>query len=391
MIGHNQPSFDQIAADNVMRGIYMVQLEALIRCVHDPRTTRRHHQVMAQIIQRTNAKTGMAYPGRARLAQDIEYYVNGEAQHYSPATIAKTISELIDFGYVLQDKRAVDGRGRALSHYATRAPSVEDLQAEIAAWCDLIRGRPKREFPTLRVVSDGDTGGNVSGAQLNAVSDDRVSVSEPNDDNRGNVDTGGNVSTGVKADGDTGIRQELDKDLTSKDTPLLALEPDQEPPADAGLRMAFEEFWKAYPPGRKTDKAKAFGLFSKISQSKSKNPYMRATPSELIAGARAFAATRPNPDYTPMPTSWLNKGGWLESGVQNHHLATEIPWWQKPEKVAEMTPQRWERGIAEFATDFWNVTKLGPPPGDKDCLVPESVCRKLNLTEIFDSRGMRRS
>ncbi len=30
MLGHNQPSFDQIAADNVMRGIYMVQLEALI-------------------------------------------------------------------------------------------------------------------------------------------------------------------------------------------------------------------------------------------------------------------------------------------------------------------------------------------------------------------------
>lgn len=390
MIGHNQPSFDQIAADNVMRGIYMVQLEALIRCVHDPRTTRRHHQVMAQIIQRTNAKTGMAYPGRARLAQDIEYYVNGEAQHYSPATIAKTISELIDFQYVIQDKRAVDGRGRALSHYATRAPSVEDLQAEIAAWCDLIRGRPKREFPTLRVVADGDAGGNVRAPELNAVEDDRVSVTGSDGDNRSNVDTGGNVSTGVKADGDTGIRQELDKDLTSKDTPLLDLTAEEAPPAEAGLMDAFEVFWKAFPPGRKTDKAKAYDVFKKISLSKSKNPYMRATPEQIIAGARAFAESRPDPQFTPMPTSWLNKGGWLGGGKAQQQQDT--PWWQKPDQIAEMTPQRWAKGLAEFASGpVWNVIALGPPPGHPACIVPQSIIEKHRLSEQFDSRGMRRS
>src|SRR5581483_346922 len=95
-IGHNQPSFDQIAEENLLRGLYLTQLNALVRCVRDPRMSARHAQVLAEIIERTNAKTGMAYPGRARLAQDITYYVDGEPRHYSEASIASAIYDLTE-------------------------------------------------------------------------------------------------------------------------------------------------------------------------------------------------------------------------------------------------------------------------------------------------------
>jgi len=220
MIGHNQASFDQIVEENLLRGLYLAQLDAIVRAVEDPRLSPCALRVLCQIIKRTNTKTGMAYPGRARLASDIIHYIDGEARRYSEASIAKAISELLECGYIVADKRAPEGRGRALSHYATTAPSIEDLQQQIAEWCTKIQGQPKRRFPTTQRPPDGDTRGNVdAGIAVSAQptqnrpdGDTRLSVSVSDGDTRGNVDAGIAVrltDTFATADGETGIRQEL--------------------------------------------------------------------------------------------------------------------------------------------------------------------------------------
>lgn len=201
MFGHNQPSIDNIVEENLLRGLYLSQLNCLTRCIDDPRMRSRHRQVLAQIIQRTNVKTGFAYPGRTRLAADITYYVKGEPCHYSEATIATTISELVECGYIIADKRAAEGKGRALAHYATTSPSIEELQAEIARWCEKVKEQPKRDFPGKVSVADVDTRVNVDtvidvDTRIN-VRSAKVAISRSDVDAGVNVDTRVNVDTGV--------------------------------------------------------------------------------------------------------------------------------------------------------------------------------------------------
>jgi hypothetical protein len=228
MIGHNQISLDAVVEETMARGLYLMQLTCITRAVRDPRLGSRHLQVLGQIVERTNAKTGIAYPGRARLAADIVYYANGEAKRYSEATIAKTISELADCGYIVSERRAPDGKGRALACYTTVVPSNEDLQKEIATWCEAFKARPKRVFPTVVGTADVDDSGNVDTninvsreppqvapehAENRSDVDDRGNVRPDDGDAGGNVDTVINliseVDAGVLADVDAGIQQEL--------------------------------------------------------------------------------------------------------------------------------------------------------------------------------------
>src|SRR5262249_52949274 len=77
-------------------------------------------------------------------------------------------------------------------------------------------------------------------------------------------------------------------------------------PADAGsptVALQFEEFWVVFPPGRKKDKGGALVVFAKIITGKHTH---RASAATLIDAAKRYAATKPNPEYTPMPTTWLN-------------------------------------------------------------------------------------
>lgn len=243
MIGHNQPNIDNVVEENLLRGLYLTQLEALQRCIGDPQMRRRHHQVLCQIIKHTNSKTGMAYPGRARLAQEIIYYVNGEERRYSESTIATTITELVEAGYLVYDKRAPNGKGRALAHYAVTKPTNEELQARITEWCLKLRGSPKREHPAaiLKGGADVDAGDNVN-AGINLSAEMRRNSSEV--DARINVrsaevDTGVNVNTRIDvntrvgqnpADVDTRIPTVTGKDSTGrKYSSSIELNPSLEP------------------------------------------------------------------------------------------------------------------------------------------------------------------
>jgi hypothetical protein len=83
----------------------------------------------------------------------------------------------------------------------------------------------------------------------------------------------------------------------------------QKTPAREILEQKFEEFWKAFPSGRKVAKRKAQGIYIKIISGKNKT--LKASHEELMVAIRRYAATqRGNEKYTLMPTSWLNQARW---------------------------------------------------------------------------------
>jgi hypothetical protein len=150
MIGHNQPSFDDIVQESLARGLLLTIKDAYTTLSRDPRAEKRHFRVLAEIIDRLNyheidAK-GMSFPGRKYLARQSADAMRPDG--YSEATIAKTIVELLAWGYLAHDRRAPPSGGRAVSHYALRKPSIEDLKAEIDAWVRAQREESaKRPFP----------------------------------------------------------------------------------------------------------------------------------------------------------------------------------------------------------------------------------------------------
>jgi hypothetical protein len=68
---------------------------------------------------------------------------------------------------------------------------------------------------------------------------------------------------------------------------LLALEPD-----------GFDEFWAVYP--RKTAKPAAQKAYRAAIKRKAKH-------ADIMAGAQRFAQSRPDPKFTPHPSTWLNQ------------------------------------------------------------------------------------
>jgi biotin operon repressor len=80
----------------------------------------------------------------------------------------------------------------------------------------------------------------------------------------------------------------------------------------------FEEFWEAYPKcPRKTDKPKARAAFRSITEGKHK-AIAKTDPATIIAAVKAYAATRPDPAYIPLPLTWLNGERWAQfEGVKS--------------------------------------------------------------------------
>ena len=375
MLGHNQPTYDAIVEENLIRGIYLSQRDALISVARDPRCEQRHIRVLAEIVARMNAKTGQAYPGRASLAKDTCVLPGGridESLGYTEAGVAKTISDLIRFGYIVHKKKAPETGGRALSHYTIARPPVEALQREIEEHIAQIRAREPRRF-SVQLPPDVTSVGIVS----NPPDATCVDTDNPLDGTYvGNVTDVGNVTHVVPAD-DTYVVPTVTSKRTSNK---------KGSPADAGsiFTADFEAFWAAFPAGRKQGKGDAADLFQRIVSGKHKK--LKGCPIALIDGARRYAASKPDPEYVPLPSTWLNQGRWLDDTPS----AVETPWWQRPDQVALMTDKRWREGIEKFATDNWLVEKLGPAPGSADCLVPAHLVAELRLTERFTDRGIAR-
>lgn len=101
----------------------------------------------------------------------------------------------------------------------------------------------------------------------------------------------------------------------------------------------FEEFWRAFPSGRKKGKGKALALFRQIARGG--HHTLKASPDELISAAKAYAATKPDPQYTPMPQTWLSGGRWgdelepKETAPASGKVEYYYPAWYLEEKAAQ--------------------------------------------------------
>ena len=76
------------------------------------------------------------------------------------------------------------------------------------------------------------------------------------------------------------------------------------------IQKDFDLFWASYPRcKRKTDKPKAFLAFEAIVEGKHK-VIKAPNTSDIISGIKSYAQSGPDPEYIPLPTTWLNGERW---------------------------------------------------------------------------------
>jgi len=145
----------------------------------------------------------------------------------------------------------------------------------------------------------------------------------------------------------------------------------------------FDRFWNAFPPGRKLAKAEARDLFNQIASGKHKT--RRATAAEMIAAAERYAATKPDPKYTPAPTRWLNGGRWEDDDAGNADGGRPQ---SAPTDPATFDAATWRLLLRHMSASRKWPPEYGPPPGDPDCLVPPEILEDYpHLTRLFTTEG----
>lgn len=192
-IGHNSGmSLDAVVEENLRRGLLLTQRDVLMRMSRDPRIKMKHMRIIVEIIERTNAQTGLAFPGRKRIAEDTRYIIPDVLESpdpYSESSVAKIVSDLIKWGYLVSERKAPREGGRAIAHYSIAMPTVEQLQQEITAYVESIRKRGRVGPPAIQARlpfgDDVPNGGN-----------DRL-VKVPPCGNDSDVPAGRNVSRDV--------------------------------------------------------------------------------------------------------------------------------------------------------------------------------------------------
>lgn len=136
------------------------------------------------------------------------------------------------------------------------------------------------------------------------------------------------VSKVVKSDFATGVKSQSDRGLSRNPTgvkshscaTLTLREPEEEPSlfgSEEPQRVAIpvvqdrgEEFWAAYPRcPRKLDKRDVLALFRKIVSGKHRT-IPKTDPETIILAVKRFAQSGADPDFMPLPTTWLNKARW---------------------------------------------------------------------------------
>lgn len=142
----------------------------------------------------------------------------------------------------------------------------------------------------------------------------------------------------------------------------------------APLEQAFEDFWKAFPAGRKQAKADAREIFFKIVTGTHRKK-LRAKAETLIMAAAAYAATMPDPEYVPQPSTWLNGGRWEDEIAEPEPAPVNNMawgWWRgKEAKLRALSLEKWREGIAKTKPNgTWPWWILTAPPGHAECLVP---------------------
>ena len=88
---------------------------------------------------------------------------------------------------------------------------------------------------------------------------------------------------------------------------------------------SFLEFYAVFP--RKVGKGAA--------RRAHRNALRRATSDEILAGARRYAVSKPDPKFTKHPATWLNADCWADEPDKPTHAVIAGPW--KPFKPEPMS------------------------------------------------------
>lgn len=360
-------TLNQAAEANLRTGVLLLCKEALVTAIQDRRLHRGHLRVLATVAHFMSSRTAKAWPGRAAIASVLAMPLK---------TVSNVLLELREFGYLIAEREAVEeASNRNLMVYTFGNIDHETIRKEITAFVESVRSarapEPIRtevkrvdscESPVL--AGQSRPGGTLSPAPAGLSAQMPHPEVPPQRDEKSRP---GGYSNSCK---DT-QKKEGSKKAT---------------PADAGLSVEseFEIFWAAFPQGRKRGKGDALDAFRKIVTGKHKA--RKATAEAIIDGARRYAASKPDPEYVPLPETWLNGGRWMDELP----AAPQRPWWEDAAQLAALTDERWNDGIDKYAGDTWPVGKLGPPPGSPLCVVPQKIIAARGLADLYDARGLRR-
>lgn len=179
-----------------------------------------------------------------------------------------------------------------------------------------------------------------------------------------------------------------------KPKPLSEVKKDPHTPPSGGptpLDQAFEEFWRSFPDGRKQGKGDARDAFCKIVQGRHRKG-LRAKAETLIAAAKGYAASQPDREFVPMPSTWLNGGRWEDVAAITPAADDPAPmhgrvwgWWRgREEKFHALSLDRWRKALAETPPNgTWPWWVFGAPPGHPECLLPSELVAEFGYLEIY--------
>lgn len=195
-----------------------------------------------------------------------------------------------------------------------------------------------------------------------------------------------------KISGKKGCGEENQISLFGNVEPATKVDPEQGRML-ASLDGLFDEFWKVYPSGRKQAKGASREKFKKLAKN-------GVDARRIISAAAEYAKTKPDPKYTPMPTTWLNQGRWEDDLAAATGSGSAAPawgegavgpngkawgWWRgKEDRLRALSPQSWRASVeAAKPNGTWPWWSLGPPPGDPDCIVNPVVLNEYGFVEIY--------
>lgn len=191
-----------------------------------------------------------------------------------------------------------------------------------------------------------------------------------------------------------GEQQANDRNLTRKTNKQINNPPTPQGGADR-LAEQFDEFWSSFPGwapprGRKTDKPKAMEVFKRIVLNRHRKG-LRATADEIVAGAKRYAQSSPDPEFIPMPTTWLNGGRWADGSDSDANENLVGPngkswgWWRGMEdKLHGLSADHWRKALDEHRPNgTWPWWLFGAPPGHPECVMPEAIIVERGYLEIY--------
>jgi hypothetical protein len=139
---------------------------------------------------------------------------------------------------------------------------------------------------------------------------------------------------------DNGTTPPLSPPMINNSTPLIPTPKTIKSTTDEPL---FEGFWAAYP--KKVGKGAALKAY--------RHALKRASHAEILAGAKAYAASKPDPQYTAHASTWLNADRWLDEPERKPGAVLAGPW-----KPVAPEPERPKISEEERARNLAKLTGI---------------------------------